>query len=516
MGCKSCAGCSDTLVGNTQKGMVAWIQPCSAGPRNTSYSAMTDGDWPAVKVTGKSRQWRGARTPQWRRNSDGTNQICHVTEAVPGDNTITLEFADCGCGGYSPDEIFEQGSFDLYEMQRCCGLVDINKGWAKMKITRCMSFSGVDESPSTSYDTSEDGDLTRTYTGGLFVDAYTVYPITFGEVAAISGFDTGARVNDISYGNPAYGCTSTCEDACSDIWYAITNEGNVIYKTGKSNAIQNMVIPGFVTNNNNYISQVGNKLIVTTPGGYWQSDLDATLSPTTWTFTTVTATGFGANTPNLSKILQVSDNLLYVYGNLTNGSNAMIYSIDRNGSYEYVNSNTVTNGYYAGLAKCKDTLLAARFDGVVMHASGQCGVLSTTPTSPTVTILNWAAIQPGGTYWVMSRDELFYSDDKGETWNKVNLPGSTPNNLRHMIWVDAGTGYLLSNTQIYTTVNGGADWTIQSTGSRVELAPADIVAMINMAVPCCKSSTAKANALAIAGIQTGNVGAIWIGGVKTC
>ena len=173
MGCRNnCAGCSDTLTGSTQNSLLAWIQPCGAGPENDRYNAMTDGDWPSVKVSGKSRHWKGARTSKWRRQSDGTNKICHFTEATPDDNSITLQFADCGCGGFSPDEIAEQGSFDLYEMQRCCGSADMDLGWSKMKVTRCISFTGVDESDSTSYDSGEDEDLTRTYDRALAIKPF--------------------------------------------------------------------------------------------------------------------------------------------------------------------------------------------------------------------------------------------------------------------------------------------------------------------------------------------------------
>lgn len=513
MGCKNnCAGCSDTLVGNTQKSLVAWIQPCSAGPRNEVYNAMTDGDWPAVKVTGKSRQWRGARTPQWRRNSDGTSSICHVTEAVPGDNTVTLEFADCGCGGYSPDELAEQGSFDLYEMQRCCGLADIAKGWSKMKVTRCMSFSGVDESPSTSYDTSEDGDLTRTYTGGLFVSAYTIYPITFGEVAIATGFDTGARISSFTYANSRAGCTTQCRDECSDAWYAVTNEGNVIYKKGKNYAIANSQIAGFTNSVNTYIAQVGDILVVATAGGYWYSSLDSLGAPTTWSFVSVNATFLP------DSVEAVTDKSIAIYG--FTGSLALpqgiVIKVSKDGTFTNYHTDANTGTTITGFAECSNVVLAGKVDGTVLHAIGQCGTMSNTTVSPSANAVKDVAIQAGGIYWVITPSETFFSDDQGETWVTVTLPGAAPTALQKIVWVDAGVGYIISSTVLYATVDGGKTWTTEDTGARINAAPVGFTAMIDIQVPCCKSPTATANAIAITGIYTGAVGAIWLGGVQTC
>ena len=511
MGCKNnCAGCSDTLVGNTQKSMVAWIQPCGAGPRNDTYSAMTDGDWPAVKVTGKSRQWRGARTPQWRRNSDGTSQICHVTEAVPGDNTITLEFADCGCGGYSPDELSEQNSFDLYEMQRCCGLADLASGWSKMKVTRCISFSGVDESPSTSYDTSEDGDLTRTYTGGLFVSAYTVYPLTFGEVAVATGFDVGARIPSFTYANNRAGCSTSCKDQCADAWYAVTDEGLVIYKIGKDYPISSSAIPGFTQSFSTRIIHVGDALIVPTLFGYWRSALDSLGQPTTWAFTNLGASFIPDG------VTALSNNSAVTYGMINATSNGVIYKFDQTGAYTTLYYSGVANTNVVGYSECGNVAIAGLVTGEVLHTIGQCGTLSATTVAPSAVALVDVAIQPGGIYWAMTETALYYSGDSGETWNTVTLPGAAPTQLRKIIWVDAGIGYIISGTELYTTLDGGVTWTTEDTGARINAAPVDAVFMLDIQTPCCKSLTATANAVAISGLQTGNIGAIWLGGVQTC
>ena len=517
MGCRSCKGCQDSLVGNTQKSMVAWIQPCSAGPANDVYSAMTDGDWPAVKVTGKSRQWRGARTPQWRRNSDGTNQICHVTEAVPGDNTVTLEFTDCGCGGFSADEIVEQGSFDLYEMQRCCGLVDINQGWSRIKVTRCLSFSGVDEAPSTSYDSGEDGELTRTYTGGLFAEAYTIYPLTFGEVANDAGFDTGTRINQVVFANASYGCTDDCADSCADKWYGVTDEGNVIYRLGKGEPIQNSLIPGFVTNISTLIGIAGTSLVVVTVGGFWRTELDSQGAPTTWTFTTVTSTGAtpGTPTPNVP-VVAIDNNNLLVGGQLSL-TRGFIYTIDRYGNWEqfYINQSAASS--ITGLARCGKNMLVGRNDGVIMHAINQCSTLVATPTSPAAAAVR-TALQPGGTYWAHTATQVWYSKNQGDSWTQITLPGATPTSIRRMVWFDAGIGYIVcaSGGVIYATIDGGKDWTTVTTGDRINNTPNGASSLFDVAFPCCKSPTQSVNTVALAGNTTGGVGGVWIGSVESC
>lgn len=515
MACKgNCAGCSDTLIGNTQKSLNAYIQPCSAGPRNPTYNAMTDGDWPAVKVTGKTRNFRGARTQVWRRQSDGTNKVCHVTEATPADNSITLQFADCGCGGYSPDELAEQGSFDLYEVQRCCGTADLEDGWSKIKVTRCISFSAVDESDSTSYDPADDTDLTRTYTGGIFIDGYTLYPLNFSEIAEPTGFDTGARITSAVYANNKAGCSTSCKDQCADAWYAVTDEGNVIYKTGSNYAIENSLIPGFVTSVTTKIAQVGNLLIVASGGGYWQASLDDNGDPGTWTNVVYTP-AFQADNVEIDS----SGNIYFAGFTGTPATRpGIIVKIDKNGKATtyYSNATNITN--VTGLSICDDTALAVREDGVVMHAIGSCAVLTATPTQPPFVspVFTDAFIRPGGEYWVSTATEVFYSDDAGVTWNKVAITVPAGNSISNITFVDAGVGYILAGALLFATIDGGLTWTQQTTGSRIGTQPVGATAMTDLQVPCCKNKTATMNAVLITGIRTGAIGAIWQGGISDC
>lgn len=503
MSCKgNCGGCNE--VSRTgQKSYVAWIQPCGAAPTNDTLNAMTDGNYPAVKVTNMKREIRGSRTAIRRRLSDGSSRICGYKESTPGDNTINLEFAECGCGGYEPDELQAEGNFDLYQMQVCCGSADLNDGWAKMKIHRCISFNSMTQSDLTSFDTEDDEQVTRSY-DGIYAEDYTIYPMTYGEILAPTGLDVGQQVRSFTYAVSRAGCTTACRDACADAWYAVTDEGKVIYKTGIDDAIAIVTIPGYTDNNNANIGAIGSRIVVTQTGGYWETTLSSSGIPGTWTFHAI------ANySPN--GVYDTADGLILT-GSVSGGG--VMYKVSEAGTYTTIYSNATLNTATWPHDTCGDKSITGGQNGLIL-IGGTCSTLSAAGSSPTTGYVTAAAIRPGGEYWIGDQNgDVWYSAD-GSSWKSVSLPVDL-SLVRSIVWADSGIGYILGQNagEILTTVDGGQTWA--HGGARTPTVPGSVTNMLAIKIPCCKNKSKALNNATVVGITTSGTGAIWQGSFQSC
>jgi photosystem II stability/assembly factor-like uncharacterized protein len=88
------------------------------------------------------------------------------------------------------------------------------------------------------------------------------------------------------------------------------------------------------------------------------------------------------------------------------------------------------------------------------------------------------AIAPGGALYVGTQSGPYRSDDAGESWRALPLPGK-----EQLVWSilldpgDAGTIYVgTQHTTMYRSRDGGRSWT--------ELSPPEPAGMVNMSFPC--------------------------------
>lgn len=502
MACGNCANCGDNSKGASQRSLVAYIQPCGAGPEKDALNAMVDGNYQsAIKVTGGQRQIRGSRTAKRKRTSSGSSQLCYYTESSPGENTLSLEFSSCGCGGYSPEELSAEGTFDLYQLQACCGTADMGGGWSKMHVYRCISFNSISFNDETSFDPDDDNDLTLSFDAN-YVEDYYLYPLATSEIVAPSGVDSGFRIGSMVFRGASKGCKSSCKDDCAGYWYAITNEGRVIYRKGSSNPILISSIPGYTATSDEKIGMIGDNLYVVVPGGYYSTTVDSDGDPGTWTFTTVAG--------------------LTADGVYSTDDSIVIYGIG--GIWEVFDNGTITrplvlvapvrsNGY----DECGSLSASASSVGKV-YIGSTCSSMSETPVQPTAASINDVAIQPGGNVWIgTATGVLQYTSDGGSNWTTVSLPGN-PAQITDIHWVDSGVGFVTTVTPaaIYSTEDGGNTWSrAVSSGSRVSSLPG-LSYPIGVYTPCCTSKSKAMNSLFVVGITTGSVGGIWQGTIASC
>lgn len=53
---------------------------------------------------------------------------------------------------------------------------------------------------------------------------------------------------------------------------------------------------------------------------------------------------------------------------------------------------------------------------------------------------------------------IFYTRNGGASWNEADISGSIPASFTNMNFVDANTGYVLGDGQLWKTTNGGTSW----------------------------------------------------------
>lgn len=506
MACGNCKNCGDSSKGASQRSLVAYIQPCGASPTNSALNAMVDGNYgSAIKVTGGTRQIRGQRTAKYKRLSNGNPTLCYYTQGSPAENTLSVEFADCDCGGYAPDELAAEGSFDLYQLQACCGTADMSGGWSRMHVTRCITMNSLAFGDEASYDPDDDGDLLRTYDAN-YTEDYYISPLVLNEIVAATGLDAGARINGFVFYSASNSCSENCKDDCNGNWYAITNEGTVIYRRGSSKSIESVTVPGFVASNNAQIGIVGSLLVVIGNAAYYTATIDTYGIPGTFTTHAVT--------PGLlADGVFLTDEYLFVFGNAGTVNGARLHKIDKNGNMTTAYTDAVANTSVTGYSECGSVNLAV---GTSLCMTGStCGTLSAVPVSPTTDAMTACEVRPGGELWVgTGTGKVFYSQDAGNTWTQVTFP-ATATNIRDIKWVDAGVGYILDTGKLFTTENGGETWAVSGNAGRVEAITGQ-AAFLSLAIPCCTNKGKTVNNLAIMGIATGAIGGIWQSTIDPC
>lgn len=510
MACGNCTNCGDSSKGPSQKSLVAYIQPCGASPTNTNYNAMDDGNYGSnIKITAGKRSIRGTRTTKYRRQSSGTVKASHLTEGTPDNNTLTVEFAQQGCAGYSPEELAAEGSFDVYNFQACCGSATPGSDWSKCHVYRCVSFNDLTFSDETSYNTDDDNDLTHQFSANYYNDYY-LYSQTVSEVLGATGVALGTRIDSMVYRGEASGCASNCKDDCANYWYAVNDAGRVFYRRGSSRSIENQVITGFVgTSTFNRIGIVGDLLVVATQGGYYTTTLDSYDAPGTWAFTAVA---------NLfpDDVLSIGDGVV-IYGSLGAAVATATYrvlTVNANG-VATTNYTSATIGQIVDYDKCGNIAIAGGTTGLTLVGSS-CASLSAVTSPAAAANIQAVAVQPGGRLWAgTSTGTLWYSEDSGTSWTQVTLPVAATI-IRDIVWADQGVGYILhSATGVLTTIDGGNTWSTTGSDKRIaSVSGATQLTRIN--TPCCTSTSKEMNNFMIAGIATGGVGGLWQGVVSSC
>lgn len=516
-------GCQGTKETSTQEDLVAWIQPSGPGPLNPYFYAMSDSDeYPGLKISGTRKNRRGTITPIYDRSGRNPRNTVRVgsRRGTPAANTITLELATRGCGGFHPTELISC-LLTTYTYHLCCqDGGDFLAGWSKIEAHVDIDIESDEYSDGVSYVPDDNNRQFIRHTGE-FREKYTWYPLTTDEIAIATGFDTGAAVTDVIYANREQcgGC-SGLEQSCTDQWYAATNEGRIIYKGCKTCDATSVAIPSFPASQNTFLGLLGSRLFVSftdtgsSLSGYFYATLDQQGDPGTWTRVDVVS----LNTLQPTGFLNVG-NHLWLFGESSTNPQARVYRISSDTSNESLFASAVNNTGFQDVAECGGNAVAVGRDGTIMLYSKCSNAFSFAPSTPSAATWLTIGIRVDGEWWIgNSQSQVYYSLDGGESWTLKSIGLNGTGNVVAIRWANANTGYIVHNDPdnglvVYSTWNGGRDWTRED--PRIDVQPVDGSQGRQIAVPCCTNAVEQSNNFLLAGL-TASAGGLWQGSIQRC
>lgn len=516
--------CSGGSLGNTQSNLVAYVIPGGCGPLSDQLYAMSDStEWPGIRVSNVTENLRGARTPIQRRSGRNPRKSirCGVQEAAPAANSITVDVESCGCGGVDPSELIEC-EFDVLEYEVCCDAAgDPTSDFSKIKHWRGISIENNQYSNRVSFDSADNNTLMITH-AGEFESGHTYYQIGFNEIAMSAGIDTGGVIADLKFSDAENCGTSGCgrRIGCGDQWYAITDTGNLIYKAGPGENIQEMAVAGWVASDFVEYTNIAihrNQIYITTSS-------DPLLPVNIYIATINTSTGepgaFTLFTDNNSigfRPLGFASvgNDLWIFGQNDPGFPGAIFMVANNGVMTSIFENQLNTTGIAAADVCEGSVVLAGQAGTVQINSGCSNEIATLP-SPTANNIRSVSFRNGNEIWVGDDvGVLHWSATNGQTWNQISLPAS--GFVRQLVWATPCVGYVAVEVggvqMFYTTWNGGRDWTDST--DRLDTPPTDLDAQVIIRIPCCSNGTAQVNNIMLAG-GNGADGMIYQGIIQNC
>lgn len=404
---------------------------------------------------------------------------------------------------------------NIYESEgRCNDPADPINGWVTMQILSQGLSTDKSYNGRTPFDGSDESqtEIGFSWLGGI----YTIGGIVLGETAAV---EVTTEVIDIVYGS--YQNCSNCgvPDNGTRRIYALQQTaggssaalGKVLYSTDygatwNTSTITGLGVGALVT----AIDIAGRYLVVVAKGenAYYISPINQlTGAPGTWAKVT---TGFvAAKTPN--DLYVESPNRIYFVGD---------------GGYIYVSTN-ITAGVSvlsAGAATVQNllrihgqgpTLLAVGAGNTTLKSINRGQTWAATTASVTGTV-QADAVYSQLTYWAgTSAGVVQVTENGGETWTPITLPGAAVVGIHDIIWASAEVGYIAATRAgptavVFATFDGGANWDEAPTS---QLPAAPTYGRPNrMAVPNGVDVEVMATNLAVAALSGGLIdGAVFIG-----
>lgn len=405
---------------------------------------------------------------------------------------------------------------NVYESEGLCNdPSDPLNGWATLNILSQGLSSDKTYAGRTPFDGSDisTAEVAFSWMG----DVYTVGGIALGELAAT---DVTTEVVDIVYGNKVE-CSDCGPPNDGTQWvYALQQTaggssavlGKVLYSvdagaTWASSAITGLGVGVLVT----AIDVVGQYLVVVakTENAYYVAPINQlTGVPGTWTKVT---TGFvSSKTPNdlyvesSQRVYFVGDGgYIYVSTNILAG-----VSVLSAGNIATTNLNRIHgNG---------PTVIAVGATNTILRSDDRGAHWRATTTTPTASFSAVAVNSPLLYYVGSTAGGVYYTNDGGETWTTLTMPGTAPAAIQDINFPSAECGIIAATVTgptaiLYQTTFGGVTWGANNTSRLPGTLP--VFARANrLAYPRVPDVMIAANNLAVAG-WAGNFtdGVIYLG-----
>lgn len=498
----------------TQNFIRAFVQRGGPGPSNALGFAGMDEQY--LMVGDISNPDRGGVNPitvnDPRRRGLFTRAGYTIDAPDIPSNSLTLKQKHGGVPWY---KFRLDCPISVYESEGLCNdPADPINGWTTLQILSQGLSTDKSYAGRTPFDGSDESltEIGFSWLGGI----YTIGGIVLGETAAV---EVTTEVIDIVYGS--YQNCSNCgvaDDGTRRI-YALQQTaggssavlGKVLYSTdgGKNwtaSSITGLGVGVLVT----AIDIVGRYLVVIakSENAYYISAINPlTGAPGSWTKVT---TGFVASkTPN--DLYVESPNRVYLVGD-----GGYIYlSTDITAGVSVLNAGGTTTQNLLRIHGQGTTLLATGAGNTTIKSTNRGQTWAATTDSVTGTNQATAVYSPL-TYWAgTSAGGVEVTENGGEIWNPITLPGSALIAVHDIIWATAEVGYIAASRAgptavVFATFNGGKTWS-EAGSSQLPAAPT-YGRPNRLAVPNGVDLQVMANNLAVAALSGGLVdGAIFVG-----
>lgn len=497
----------------TQKHKRNFIQ--YGGPRPTNPPRYSGQDAQYIEIDGVSSPELGGIDPIWVHDLTraGFYRLVGRSYKPPALPKASLKIHEKH--GLIPRQLLKIGCpFNVYELTGVCGdLSDFTGGWTDYVLIYSQGIvTNKDFGARTSF--NNDAEVID----ALEVEFNYIYPIgalSFGEVAATQ---IDREAIDVVFGK-----ADTCAncDFGDQRLYSITAPsgasspglpGELQYSLDGGLTWAQVNITGLGAAEQVWaVDVVGNYLVVIGDDAYYYAEINKNTGIPS-TFTKIT-TGFVAAKSPRDLFVNGSHEVWFV------GLGGYIYkATDITAGVIVVNAASATAQNLLRISGLGDTIVAVGANGAIVVTLNRGKTWSTTLTSPVTTLtLQAITVLDERRFWVGSGwpAHVFTTYDGGQVWSEVTGAWTGDGSIQDIVFASQSVGYIAQQTlgvvgRVYTTWDGGADWT----RSQYRITNWPVFAKANrLACPGTDDPSWACNTLAVAGLAGNTVDGILLVGI---
>lgn len=491
------------------------------GPRPNNLIRYAGQDAQYLSIEGVGVPESGGIDPIWVPDPSQAGKYRLVGRKITPPDLASATLKMLEKHGSIPRQLTRIGcSFNLYELTGDCGdLSDFLNGWSDYILVYSYGLvTDKDLGTRSAWDSDEQVEDSLSLT---LADVYPIGALSFGEQAAAQ---VDREVADVVYGGKEQCGDCGPQDDGTQLIYAVTKSsgagspglpGEVIYSTNGGGTWTELAITGLgATADPSAIDIVGTKLVVLVPSelAYYYAEINANTG-VPGTFTKVT-TGF---------VAAKGPTDLYVVGTREvyfSGSGGYVYkATDIAAGVTVVNAAAATTQDLLRIHGAGETIVASGKASTVIRSINRGATFAITTANPSAVatdVLGLAVLDKNRIWVTLATGRTVYTINGGETWTLVGHADAGTGVSRDIVFVNDEVGYFThsNNTptgKLYSTWNGGADWT--ASAPRIQNWPA-LNRINRIAVPKVDAGVA-ANNVAVAGLSGGGTDGILLIGVAS-
>jgi hypothetical protein len=448
----------------TQKHRRAFIQFGGPKPGNQVRYAGQDSQY--MVIQGVSAPESGGLDPIWVPDPERIGGYRLVARSISPADLAEMTLVMREKHGSIPRQLFKQKcAFNAYEVVGTCkSLSDFIAGWSDYVMIYSMGIvTDKDMGDRMSFDSDDVIEDSMTV---QLADLYPIGGLSFGEGGAT---EVDLAVIDVVYGGKEQ-CGECGPENDGAKWiYAVTwasggspaLNAELLYSLDGGATWTGTAITGFgVGEDPVAIEVVGNYVLVVGNGAYYYAELNS-YTGVPGAFTKV-STGFVAlHEP--TDVYVVSPREIWFCGR-----GGYIYkSTNLAAGVSVVNAGQATSENLRRIHGRDDTIITVGENQAIVRSTNRGATWAIVPSLPGIATDDFQAVAviDAYRYWVGSEQgEIYYTLTAAESWTELTFPEAGTGEVTDIVFATDEVGYFAHATtaplgQLYTTWNGGEDWT---------------------------------------------------------